>query len=317
MSNRVEGKHSFLTRLLLSTCAVLLFFCLLHYSKSYYALFRGWLLRQEALPVDTEKLKKVHETLDKAEQGGWLYEHLELGQSVNAFKKQIYDSNGKIYIFPVAESNWKHPQILKALKEYFEISFCAEVEVKDLLLLDKHVPSNAKRYRQDLNTTQYRTEYILNQIVKPHCPVDSLACIGITDSDLWPGRGWNFVYGQALPESRLGIWSTHRFQGDLKRIVAVAAHETGHILGIRHCLAYKCLMCGSNNYGEATDKPMLFCPHCLEKLRIHRGCDLRDRYQKLLKFFNREDFFPTEAFSGDDVFKKEKELINASLEKLN
>jgi hypothetical protein len=30
-------------------------------------------------------------------------------------------------------------------------------------------------------------------------PADALAYLALTASDLWPGEGWNFVFGRDLP----------------------------------------------------------------------------------------------------------------------
>jgi len=35
--------------------------------------------------------------------------------------------------------------------------------------------------------------------------------IAFTASDLWPGPGWNFVFGLASLRERVGVWSIHRF----------------------------------------------------------------------------------------------------------
>jgi predicted Zn-dependent protease len=82
----------------------------------------------------------------------------------------------------------------------------------------------------------------------------------LTASDLWPGKGWDFVFGQANLRKRVGVWSIYR-NGDpaageaayrlcLRRTLATATHETGHILTMKHCTAYACLMNGSNHQAE-------------------------------------------------------------------
>jgi archaemetzincin len=100
--------------------------------------------------------------------------------------------------------------------------------------------------------------------------------LGITAVDLWPGDGWNFVFGQASLKERVGVWSMAR-NGDPDesaderrrcslRTVMTATHETGHMFGIRHCIAYECGMNGSNNSGERDRQPLEFCPECQAKL---------------------------------------------------
>ena len=69
-----------------------------------------------------------------------------------------------------------------------------------------------------------------------------LAYLALTASDLWPGQGWNFVFGEASLRQRIGVWSIYRngdpetdFQLCLRRTLSTASHETGHILGMAHC----------------------------------------------------------------------------------
>ena len=50
------------------------------------------------------------------------------------------------------------------------------------------------------------------------------------------------------------------------RTIMTATHETGHMFGIRHCIAYECGMNGSNNSDERDRQPLEFCPECQAKL---------------------------------------------------
>jgi archaemetzincin len=117
------------------------------------------------------------------------------------------------------------------------------------------------------------TGYILHDVLEPERPVDALAYLALTSSDLWPGRGWNFVFGEASLGQRIGVWSIYR-NGDpetelpvcLRRTLSTASHETGHILGMAHCTAYLCLMNGSNHQAEKDRRPMHLWPVCLRKL---------------------------------------------------
>jgi archaemetzincin len=91
--------------------------------------------------------------------------------------------------------------------------------------------------------------------------------------DLWPGRGWNFVFGQANLRKRIGVWSIYR-NGDpsedfglcLRRTLGTASHELCHVLTMHHCTTFRCLMNGSNHQEERDAKPLHPCPVCLRKL---------------------------------------------------
>jgi archaemetzincin len=72
---------------------------------------------------------------------------------------------------------------------------------------------------------------------------------------------------------RVGVWPIYRnadpetdFQLCQRRTLGTASHETGHILGLRHCTAYSCLMNGSNHQEEKDRWPIHLCPVCLRKL---------------------------------------------------
>jgi archaemetzincin len=92
-------------------------------------------------------------------------------------------------------------------------------------------------------------------------------------ADLWPGKGWNYVFGEANLRQRTGVWSVYHdgdpetdFRLCLRRTLSIASHETGHILGLAHCTAHLCLMNGSNHQQEKDRRPMHLCPICLRKL---------------------------------------------------
>merc|ERR1711998_461069 len=59
----------------------------------------------------------------------------------------------------------------------------------------------------------------------------------------------------------------------------VLTHETSHILGMRHCIYYSCLMNGANHEGELLAQPLQLCPVCLRKLKeAVSGMNLVKRY---------------------------------------
>jgi len=70
----------------------------------------------------------------------------------------------------------------------------------------------------------------------------------------------------------------------LLRAIKLALHETGHMLGLRHCTAYRCGMNGTNNLQETDRCPLAFCPVCEEKLWWALGLDPQRRYEPLIAF---------------------------------
>lgn len=63
--------------------------------------------------------------------------------------------------------------------------------------------------------------------------------------------------------------------------------QFGHILGIRHCVMYRCLMNGSNSLEEADARSMRVCPLDLRKLQWNLGFDALTRERRLEQFFEQ------------------------------
>jgi archaemetzincin len=161
---------------------------------------------------------------------------------------------------------------VKTLQEFMGLYFGLVVVALEKIPLDK-IPHGARRISPVTDETQILSTHILDKILLPSRPKDAVAVLAITATDLWPGEGWNFVFGQASLESRVGVWSTRRF-GDpveehakhLRRVLQVAVHETGHMFGIEHCIAYECCMNGSNSLAESDRNSMVYCCECDPKL---------------------------------------------------
>ncbi|MFH1706907.1 MAG: archaemetzincin [Planctomycetota bacterium] len=132
---------------------------------------------------------------------------------------------------------------------------------------------------------------MIDRVLRPAVPKDALCYIAFTGSDLWPGEGWNFVFGLAGLRERVGVWSLYRF-GDpardadayrlcLQRTIKVGVHETGHMISMEHCIAYECIMNGSNHLQEMDSRPLWLCPVCLRKTCFAVKADPVARYRAL------------------------------------
>jgi archaemetzincin len=159
--------------------------------------------------------------------------------------------------------------------DYLALFFDVPVQVRRRVPLSE-VPARARRAHPDWGDEQVLSTYVLRELLGPDRPADALAYLALTASDLWPGKGWNFVFGQANLRKRVGVWSLYRdgdpAEGDaayrrcLRRTLATATHETGHVLTLKHCTAFACLMNGSNHQEERDRRPLHLCPVCLRKL---------------------------------------------------
>jgi archaemetzincin len=160
------------------------------------------------------------------------------------------------------------------------------------------LPKHGKREHPVSKAPQVLSTHLLTKVLQPRRPQDAVALLGLTASDLWPGEGWNFVLGQASLTDRVGVWSIHR-NGDpqksdaaktlfLRRTLKTAVHETGHMLGMPHCIAYECGMNGANHLEESDGQPLEFCPECQAKLWWTCGADPQRRVQSLIEFAQEE-----------------------------
>lgn len=88
------------------------------------------------------------------------------------------------------------------------------------------------------------------------------------------------------------------------RAIKTACHELCHVLSMRHCQAYECLMNGSSQLDEADQKPFALCPVCLRKLSYYldfEGAELQ-RYKKMrevVKIMNHKD--PNQCYQREIV----------------
>ena len=130
-----------------------------------------------------------------------------------------------------------------------------------------------------------------------YVPNDAHCLISILLEDLYPGESWNYVFGEALYDKRVGVFSFARFSDSffdknksfvfdsylLYHSCSTLTHEICHTFGIRHCIYYTCLMNGYNSLEEADKKKLYECPLCLRKLQNSIGFDPLERYKKLME----------------------------------
>ena len=243
----------------------------------------------DTLETVIDRLQPLHDALPKPRPGDWLSEHDEPGQTFHEYcdaapNKPEPGGRDKLYIQPLGHLTSTQRQIVAHAASYMEQFFGLAVATKSALSLDV-IPAKARRGDQILST------FVLDQVLKPRLPEDAAASISLTASDLWPGKGWNFVFGQASLRDRVGVWSMHRY-GDpdqdksaykraLLRTLKVAVHETGHLFSIEHCTAYACVMNGSNSLDETDRHPLWMCPQCMAKIAWATQLSPVLRYQRL------------------------------------
>ena len=247
------------------------------------------------------KLRPLHTKLGKPKPGEWLARFDEPGQTFNQYlRARPTLPKGKrriIYIQPLGDFTAGQRKVVTLTAEYIGRFFNLPVKVRKEMALTV-IPAKARRTHPTWGGKQILSTYVLDNLLAPRLPGDAFGMIALTSSDLWPGKGWNFVFGQASLRNRVGVWSIHRF-GDpdkdkaqlakvLLRTVKTSTHELGHMFSIQHCTAYNCNMCGSNSLTESDRQPVALCPECLAKICWATGTDPVTRYRKLWAFWKAQ-----------------------------
>jgi archaemetzincin len=268
------------------------------------------------LPSVFRKLLPLHTKLGEPQPGDWLAKHFELGQTFNQYLHshpiRVDQQRRVIYIQPLGEFNSTQKKIIDETAEFMGAYFQLPVKVREGLSLDL-VPKSSRRKPGTLRSEQILTTWVLADVLKPRLPKDAVAFIAFTTADLWPGEGWNYVFGQASLNDRVGVWSIHRYGdpetgGDafrlcLLRTLKTATHETGHMFSMAHCTLYECNMCGSNHLNESDLRPLEVCPHCLAKLCYATGANPARRFEKLIEFYKAQ------RLTAEQVFCEKSRLL--------
>lgn len=252
------------------------------------------------LPPELRRLVPLHTPLAKPMPGEWLAEHHEDGQDYKQYLRsrpiRANPQRRTLYVQPLGEFQLEQRKILDLTAEFLGIYYQLPVKVQADLPLSL-VAQSGRRDHPVTGQPQLLSTYILDEVLKPRLPADAVACLALTTADLWPGEGWNFVFGQASLADRVGVWSIHRFgeldgsdeafRSVLLRTLGTAAHETGHMFSMAHCIYYECAMDGSNSLAEADRHPLWLCPQCLAKLVYATDTDPIKRFRELADFAQR------------------------------
>lgn len=113
--------------------------------------------------------------------------------------------------------------------------------------------------------------------LRPVKPTEGLL-LGVTEVDLYT-PGFSFIFGQAAQGIEIAVISLCRLRPQFyglppdeatlsRRAVKEAVHETGHLLGLRHCPHSHCVMFFSNELSDTDRKEASFCPDCRSKLLV-------------------------------------------------
>jgi archaemetzincin len=255
---------------------------------------------ENTYPEVEDRLRPLAGPLPPPRPGEWLAEHREEGQTFREYLAggpvRRSAELSTICLCVVGEFDGPQQSVVDRTAEYLRLFFDAPV-VTLRRVPTADIPGHAKRKHPDWGDRQLLSTYLLHEVLEPDRPADALAYLALTARDLWAGNGWNFVFGQANLRRRVGVWSLHRngypgptaeaFRLCLRRTVMTAAHETGHVLTMKHCTAYTCLMNGSNHQEERDGRPLHLCPVCLRKMCWNLQVE-PTAYLRRLAAFHRE-----------------------------
>ncbi|XP_005108533.1 archaemetzincin-2 [Aplysia californica] len=170
------------------------------------------------------------------------------------------------------------------------------------------------RYNDKGDHIQISVDSILPKM-RQIIPHDALCLIGLTPYDLYGDETDLFVAGMASGSQRVAVFSLLRYNPALtfstefwydisesksvtpskkrrlllQRSCKLLVHELCHLLGVDHCIFYRCCMNGSGHLQEDFDQPMMLCPVDLHKLQDLIGFNVLDRYRSLLEFYQTHD----------------------------
>ena len=263
-------------------------------------------------------LEPLHERMGPSQPGDWLLHHDEPGQSFEQYKASDPVVPGEtlttIYVLPLGAFSEAEERIVTLTARLMALWFGVEVKVQETVSLDV-IPESARRVHPSWGDSQILTGHVLYELLEPNLPGDALGYLALTTSDLWPGKGWNFVFGQASLRKRVGVWSIYR-KGDaddeeefgrvLWLTATTATHEMGHMIGILHCTDWECGMNGSNNLAESMRHPAYLCPECIKKLWWATGVDPSQRFRDLA------DFCEEHGLEEEAYYRSALEIVSAT-----
>src|SRR3954449_7803413 len=198
----------------------------------------------------------LHDPIRPPREGDWLSEYDEPGQTFPEYRRSDpvlpTGDRATLYVQPIGDFGPANDAAIGATADMLGRFYGVPVRVLDRMA-PSIVPRWARRRNPASGDEQVLTRFVLDLLARD-MPSDAVAVLALTTSDLWPGKGWNFVFGQASFREGVGVWSLHRLGNPgleagtfLRRTLKIAVHETGHMFGIGHCTRFDCGMNGANH----------------------------------------------------------------------
>jgi len=234
-----------------------------------------------AIAEECYRLKPLTSPKHALQPGEWRAAYTEAHESLKAYCERKPTAatarRSTLYVVQLGVFDARALTILAQTKDYLKAFF--QIPVDELPSVDIKVIT-PQFLRMNTFGRQIKTAVLLDSLLPSLLPDDAFALIAFSLYDLYPDEQWNFVFGQASLERRVGVWSLARLgdynQGDalyrqcLMRTIHVAVHETGHMFGMTHCVQNECCMNGSNSLSESDSQPLWLCWECQAKICENR-----------------------------------------------
>ncbi len=251
----------------------------------------------------------------------WLTLHTERAQPFEEYRdfsiRAADATRHVIYLLPIGEFPEETAPSFAELRAYTAAFYQLEVRLlpayypHDLEFSPRKNPRSGQR---QILTTDIRTW------LEPQLPADGCCLLAVTMADLYPRPSWNYVFGEASIDARVGVFSLARydpaFWGDergkdfqtviLQRSCKVLVHEIAHMFGLHHCVYFACVANGSNHMVETDRQPQSLCPVCLRKLQLATGFDPIKRYQALGRFYRKRKWYEDLDFVNRQLARVQK-----------
>ena len=237
------------------------------------------------------KIAPFFRPMGKPRAGDWLAAFHEEGQTFDEWLQADPTlptaDRKKLYVLPLGHFSDVQLRVIAVTAGYLSAFYGLPVETLNAQPLKVEFPN--VRHSDYTNTRQVKTDFILEKVLASMLQKDAAALIAFTDQDLYPDDSMGYVFGQASFEKRVGVWSLYRlrdasFERFLRRTIKIAAHETGHMFSMHHCILYECLMSGTNQLNETDRRPIDACPECTAKICWLSDQKPTDRYRRLAEF---------------------------------
>ena len=233
------------------------------------------------------------EPVSQPHHGDWLDVYDESGQTFEEYVMTAFVPEShfrRVYFVPLEGPSAISEEWLARFRRYAEAFFTVEVCMLPPRPLDDGAV--ARRTDPEWGLYQWCAADVLRDLAANR-PDDAWSVLALTGADIYPHALVDYTFGLASYTERVGVCSVARFSAPYcreasvpngrfaRRACRLIAHEIGHLLGLRHCVYYACLMNGSTSLAEGDTRPLHLCPIDLRKLQWLLGFDVDARYRDL------------------------------------